>query len=714
MIVGTMQETSITDETRTVVWRIFAGGASPLTARSPYELIAPIVSKHINSKDIERLIGEIQGWFESHGDRHWLKPDMREAVAAMILEGVGTAHGETQIWAVGSIDAEVATPIVRSLWSCEQIDSFTESALNILEKLCDRDHVLDPSRLERSYSSDARIPKDAIEREGRLETFWHLDNHGLDLVHRALYPAIGNLLALVVELRPERFESFIERLDHPVVQARTAHHMVAATRHLDHRATLRWIGRGSCNGLIALAIVHTLNSVNRLDDEIRFADHAGTDGCTLSTELRPPQDDLDAAAAGLLDGLVDRLSVLDPPVCARWVGELLSEATYVLHRHRGHEIPRRICELERKFTQLCARLFREQRSANLLPHLVDGLRHTPRISWTRHLAKIAWEIRDPDSARAAEIAGTALDEHERLIAEELERGHVFLEWLDWDHREWLSGLAVALAVSREELDLPCWVRTQCHSLALSVWDAEEDYSAFSSADRVVQHWFLVALHAIPVLIKLGRPVKPAAVRALAESLWAHCNFAGTHLHTLPDASVAAEHAARSAIEYGTPSDIWLLEQARNPDLGPRSLWALADQRTQKNIREGGPELRDDQIIADEFTRIASDRFGDGRQCDLETLRFWGLLWLLLGAVDEAEKTATAMFAFPLRAHDRGYKILALKLLAMVGATRPPAPALADFTASLYKQLWPGYTLPEEREDREQIDEMLKRPVFRMR
>ena len=112
-------------------------------------------------------------------------------------------------------------------------------------------------------------------------------------------------------------------------------------------------------------------------------------------------------------------------------------------------------------------------------------------------------------------------------------------------------------------------------------------------------------------------------------------------------------------------------------------------------------------------RIASDRFGDGRQCDLETLRFWGLLWLLLGAADEAEKTATAIFAFPLRAHDRGYKVLALKLLAMAGVARPSPPELADFTASLYKQLWPGYALPEERADREQIDEMLKRPASRI-
>ena len=76
-------------------------------------------------------------------------------------------RGETAIWAVGGIDADVTMHVIRSSWSCEEIDSFVESALEILEKLCKRDHVLDASRLARSYSADARITKDAIEREGR-------------------------------------------------------------------------------------------------------------------------------------------------------------------------------------------------------------------------------------------------------------------------------------------------------------------------------------------------------------------------------------------------------------------------------------------------------------------------------------------------------------------------------------------------------------------
>ncbi len=73
-------------------------------------------------------------------------------------------------------------------------------------------------------------------------------------------------------------------------------------------------------------------------------------------------------------------------------------------------------------------------------------------------------------------------------------------------------------VAVEELDLPSWGSAQCQELPLSVWDAEENYKAFSTSDRAVQHWFLVAFHAIPVLKELGHTIDPVMVRTLAETL----------------------------------------------------------------------------------------------------------------------------------------------------------------------------------------------------
>ena len=489
--------------------------------------------------------------------------------------------------------------------------------------------------------------------------------------------------------------------------------MVAINRHSNDRRTLCWIASGSSDALIALAIVHTLNTVNRLDSEIRFADREDADRSTGNTETPSREDGPDTVASVLLNGLVEQLAVLDPPECARWIGELLSGAPYVLHGRGDQEVPQRVSQLERTCIALCARLVRESWSPNLLAELKAGLRHTPRTTWTRHLAEIAWEIRDLEPARATQIAVAALDEHERQISAEIECNHAFLGWSDWHDRQCYHGLGIALTLSGEQIDLPSWVRTQCAPLPLTIWDAEETYEAFNTAERVVQHWFLVAFHAIPILKELGRPAEPAAIRDLAETLWAHCGFAGKHVHGVPDATHVAEYASRCAIEYGEASAAWLFEQIRKPGLGARPIWALIDQRTKRSAREVGMHGNDDEAIAAEFTRIASDRFGDGTQFDLDALFYWGLLWLYLNAVEEAEKTATAICRFPLRTHDRGYKITALKLLALAASSRPPNPDLADYTAALYRELWPGYTPQEELSDRQRIDEMLQRSAARI-
>ena len=705
---------SLSAEAKAIIWRIFGSGESPLTGRSTYELIEPIIRKHINSRtEQNRAITEIRGWFESHEDQRWLKSDMSEPVAGLILEEIKAARSETAIWAIGSIDANVAVSIIRSCWSSEEIDSFVEAALAMLKKRCDRDEVLDPTRCTGFAAQDSikvKMKKKAVVHEGMLEIFRNFDND-FDLVNWGLYRAVDNLIELGVKLRPELFESLIEMLDHPVVQARAADHMVAVALKVDYCKTLEWITEDSCDALIALAINHTLNTVNKLDDDLRVASRSGSDQHQhyWSTELRLPRDDdaLNVAAVGLLTGLVDRLAALNPLECARWIGELLSNAPRGLHHRNGHGKPPRIEQLEKACTELLARFVRQSWSDDLLIELRAGLCLTRRTTWSRHLTDVAWEIRDVEPARAAEIARMTLDLHDQHIAEELERNHLFLDWSDWHQREWFRSLGRVLVLSHEELDLPEWISDQCRGLPLSVWDAEEDFQAFITADRAVQHLFLVALHAIPVLKERDRTMDPVAVRTLAETLWSHCHFAGQYIPIYTEALIVEELVARYAAEFGEPSGAWLLDQARDSGVGPCALSALIDQRKLKSTREGGTDTHYDEMITAELIRIASDRFRYGGQFDLEALRFWGQLWLLLDAIDEAEQTAIAISAFPPRQHDRAVKILALKLLALVASKRKLSPELEDYVTEIYSQLWPGYTPDQERMHRQQIDELLE-------
>ena len=713
MAANLMPDLSIPAEVRRVAWRIFGAGASPCNRLSSYALIEPIVRKHISAPDRAPTVAALRGWFELHADQRRLRSRLDEPVAALILDGIRSERSDTAVWAAGSIDADRAVDILRSSWSPKEIDSFVEAALATLGRFCDSDAVVGAAGVFPGLdAASARIPKSAVVHTGRLETFRHLDGHGFELVLTGLHAAAGRLIALLVALRPERFESLIARLNHPVMQARAAYHILGAALPLDHRTTLNWITADSCDDLLALAVVHTLNTVNRLDRDRRSAERADVDGDSWSTELRPPRDDLDAAAAGLLTDLVKRLAVVDPLPCVRWIGELLSSAPYMLHGGDTADggKPHRVHQLEQACTTLLARLARQSWSADMLAALRAGLRLTPRTTWTRHIANIAWSLRETALDRAAEIASATLAEHERHVAEELQSGHFFWNWNDWQDREWFSGLAISLALSREDLDLPNWVSSRCRALPLSVWDAEEDHSAFSTADRAAQHWFLVGFHALPALKQLGRTIDPAGVRALAEALWSHCRFADRHLHGAPRDSLAAEYAARSAVEYGEPSDTWLLDQARHRGVGPRTLWALNDQRRLRGTQEGRSDERYDEIIAAELIGIASDRFREEAPFDLQTLGFWGRLWLLLGAVDEAERTAAAIIAFPRRTLERADEILALKLLAVAAGRRGSDPGLKDCIASRYRRLWPGYTPDEERADRRQIDELVATSV----
>ena len=157
-----MTNLSLPDEAKAVVWRIFGSGASPMKKRSTYDLIEPIIKERAANADPDWVINEIRGWFDSHGDRRWLKSQMEEPVAALILEGIGTGRGEIAIWAVGSMDAELAARLIRSCWSIGEIDSFAEAALLTLKKLCDADEVLDAASITRLDSTKARIPKSAV------------------------------------------------------------------------------------------------------------------------------------------------------------------------------------------------------------------------------------------------------------------------------------------------------------------------------------------------------------------------------------------------------------------------------------------------------------------------------------------------------------------------------------------------------------------------
>ena len=703
-------------EADSVIWRILGTWAFPWNRIPPYDLIERMLDD-VSVASRAQITDELRSWFEFAGGKTWLRADVAESASRYIVDGIGDDRSTSATWAVGSIESDVMAGVLRSRWTRGRIDGFVHDALSQLERLCNRDAVLDVSRCTRFTSSSAldprntKIPRDALVRNGRLETFRELDGYSFELVHSGLYPAVGNLIDLVVDLRPEQLPALMERLDHPVMQGRAANRIMATMQRIDHRVTLYWISKDSCDALVALAIVHTLNTVNALDRDIRSDD--GIFEVQWSTELRSPRDELNRAAADLITGAVDQLAALQPSACAEWVGELLSGAPYILDDDREHEIPRRVEQVESECNSLLARLVCESWREEMLASLVRGLRRTPRETWTRNLADLVWELRDSNRERATEIARATLDEDMRYIAKGLQSNHLFIHWNDWHTRQWAHGLGVALALSQDELNLTRWVSKRCETLPLLVWDAEDKHEAFSTAQEAAQHWFLVALLALEPRKKIGRAVDPTEVRTLAEWLFSHCHFAMRHLRSHPEGTETVEYAARCVVEFGEPSDAWLLNQARNPGVGPRALWALMDQRIRKNSRERQLTDTDGEILAREYLHLSSKSFQDGGHEDLESLQYWGLLWLSLEAPNEAILTANKLMAALQGRHDHGYDFIVLKLLALVNTQQPLSPNLQAYFVARYRQLWPGHTPRAERSHRREIDDLLKRSSSRI-
>ena len=109
-------------------------------------MIEPIIKFHVSVTNQNQAISEIRSWFDSYGDHEWLKSDKCESVADLILKGTRNERTKKAIWAIGSIDADLATRIIRAHWSPEEIDSFVETALTTLQFVCEKDVVLDATR----------------------------------------------------------------------------------------------------------------------------------------------------------------------------------------------------------------------------------------------------------------------------------------------------------------------------------------------------------------------------------------------------------------------------------------------------------------------------------------------------------------------------------------------------------------------------------------
>ena len=690
---------SLPPEAARVVWRLFGNGESPLRRETTFGLIEKILGQSVHWSKRRQVVAEVQGWFELHGDQMWLKEEMVEPVAHLILNGVrnalssrnGLGDRETAFCAVGSIDPSIAANAMNSSWSHDEINTFTEYACRALRTLCLKDGVLDANRVQRLEGVNAKAHMRPEQNERGLKFYWELQDS-----EWWLESSVAHMIELLVKLNPDNFNALVESIDHPVVQIRAARCVVYEYDVADHYKPLDWLNGTPTDTLVALAIVHTLDGINDRDSEFRWKEgHVGE------------HEVIDPDASHLLTDLVEKLSKLEPLQRARWVVELLGYGVFILNAQGRSEKPHRVKQLEELCTAQLEVLIVQHWSGELLDRLCDGLCLTPLVSRILPIAQVAFDIREARPVRSQRLAQLIWDAQERQIREKTDDGRTFFYDLGyWADCDLVHGLSIALVLTDKNLDLQEWVSDKCHALPLSAWDAEEKYDQFLAADKMAQFRFLVAFDAIQMLPQVGRADNSEAALELAEKLWDHCQFVGHHItRQLGDTNVT-QFAARVAILMGEPGDEWILRQVGHRGVGPGTLWALLDQHTSNGTQR--TELDDEhrKAVLAELRHIVSERFGNVRGLDQTALFFLGKLWLLLNGSAEAQQTALAIASFPQHKLSRAHKMMALRLLVYAASKRRLDPESENKIALLYSELWSSYTPTEEQAERQEIDELL--------
>ena len=690
-------------EAKQAIWRIFGNGLAPKKHRMWHDLVGPIIQNRLGKNDeADRIIAEVQSWFVLDGGASQLRPDMKEPVAEMIIDGIGRALSETTgvrnhdtaFWAMGSISTDFAAAIIRSSWRPEQIDAFAAYALDILERLHEKGEIINPKHVFGRDIQGARARPSEAGYQDPLRAF-QIGPETEFQAYRTRYPGIASIVRLLLELKPGMLPELVDRVQDPLLQSFGAFCVAGTRATSDHRKPLRWITDTSPAALIALAVLHILE----------IASEAEIAATTVSDSSAPEPPGPETLADPISD-LASSLAALGPARSTWWAFELLNHTYFGPDERRS-----RAEQVEQHFIRLLEDIVLHHWSDKVIKELESGLRRARFEPRGKPLADITWAIRGQQPEKAARISCILLNEHERHTTAALE-DDLKLPYISgrWSRHDWLTALAVAVVIHHKGVDPVDWAIEKCKALPLSSWDADEEGRVFRAADHVAQTQMTIALYAVQLLADVGRTLDSEKLRAFAEQVWAHVDFVRRYSDSMTEDSVTAELAARVSVVLGEPDQEWLLGQAKNPAVDPPTLRALLDQ-----VRLQCKTSTDVGALG-KIREFASDRFINSVEVNPRSAPHFANLWLILDAPREAAKTAEVLLTYhPIRAEgfthaDRAHTIAALKMMAFAKSRRELAGDLFEASRSLYESLWGRYIPPEETHAQQEVDMYLNQAV----
>ena len=175
----TKNRESLPQDVVDIIWRVVGSIESPLSQETTLRLINQIIREYADSlpsSGQDQAISDICAWFEFHEEKGWLREDVRELVASMIVSGIKDVlatqdridNREIAFCAVGSIEPDTALNMIGHSWSQEDLDAFVHYAFKVLKMLCSNGAVLNPDRVEGHGFAGARSYIGTIQGERYL------------------------------------------------------------------------------------------------------------------------------------------------------------------------------------------------------------------------------------------------------------------------------------------------------------------------------------------------------------------------------------------------------------------------------------------------------------------------------------------------------------------------------------------------------------------
>ena len=673
-----------------VVWRIVGASESPLKTLNLARLINSVVNKYVPDNEQKRAIEIINGWYETRDGHTTLADDTKDKVDELVLrsasqqllKAIPAPRHDTLFWAIGTVNTETAAETIRVSWRQKQIDTLLEYTIGVLQVLCEDSNVIDPSDALGFKVDSGKAYINPEYKQERIKTLYRTEWHRPDM-----YQGVARVIQLIMTIRPDKFPMLVEKADHPTVQ-RWALFIVSRYLRTDRLQALDWLKSKPSEPMIAIAIVHALEEIRKLGWE---AEHQGRD--------QREREEAYETASRLLLGLLSQLTQYEPAESVRWVAALYEHGGLLSGIRRRTSSHNLVEQLEENCIDKVVELVGQSWGSDLRAALISDAPWGAVTQQTLPFGTVAYKIYRDYPDRATEIARIVVEKHAKHIGDIMvNNSRAYYTLTESRAIKWMRGLGDALSISLPEGETPLdWAVTHCNQLPLSTWDAEDLPEKFRLASDVAQIELTVAIYAVVARHEVGHDIEPEMVRHLAEKAWEHCYFQGQQEPYRIEEPELDELAARVAVALGNPSEEWLIVQAKNPQVGPRGLWAIVDAFTKEY---GSPRL------ANELGFSIAAQHRNTKGTEISTLRYLAMIWQLLEAADAALETAEIMMAYHQRGMERNDYVVVIRLLVLAARHKGATSKMKRDIRSLYEYLWRNYTLDDEVETRQCADAVL--------